>query len=486
MRNAVVRDRLLVAVLLAAVMTTGSLAATPDKALPEPFLDRQGIDVKAETYGDARSVSLLAAVLGEDDATAREQAVRCLGETHNAAAVEHILGAMKDADPTVRAAGAAAAAEFDAAKSAPIVLAAISDADRHVVLTALRTARLMRLTSATEKIAQLLSQPEREPLVKTVAIQTLTEFGKAAGIDQLVSLASESSAAVRLRAAENAALATGDEKELAALAEAMKRLAEGASLPVRAAAVAALGRLDPAGAADLIEANRREANPLLRRAALRACCNSGRPEQIRTFLDDESPLVVLEATRSAGRFKRTECAERLCGILLAAPDADLHEATIESLHRLGPAAVASRAARALRKQVEQFRPAIPKSNARVPGSASEKRPEWTPGQVRLNRNIGLPVQAAGAAQERYGVRSQTRAAEPPAHRLRDTAPSCRVDRGPARETYNNRPLADDAAEALPHTGIQDAPGAAEASASTRRVLRRSERGGNNGDGVRLA
>ena len=119
------------AVLLAAGAAWGRAARLAEPP-PGP------IEFPSETFGDSTNVAHLAALLDDPDSTVREQAARDLGETHNELALLHLRRACNDADVNVRCAAIGALAGFAPRHYEPVLRTALADADRQVVLTALR------------------------------------------------------------------------------------------------------------------------------------------------------------------------------------------------------------------------------------------------------------------------------------------------------------------------------------------------------------
>jgi HEAT repeat protein len=295
-------------------------------------------------HGDGQTVRMLAALLRENDPLVRAHAVAALGETTNAAAMEHIRTAAKDESENVRIASVTAAARLGGSGAAEVVRAALADDSARVAAAAAQCAGRMRLSDAADAVGPLLNHEDAS--VAAAAAQTLTRLGRPAPIETLAALLQGRSATVRLRAAENAVLHGPQERLAAALLERARDEAPA----VRGAALAALGKLAYPNARAAIEAGKTDAAPLVRRGALLACMHAGDAQGVQEFLDDPSPLVVLAAAAAAGELRIKAATDRLFE-LLSDPPEDLHLAARESLRRIGGPAVAARAAAELAKLV---------------------------------------------------------------------------------------------------------------------------------------
>ena len=317
------------AVLIVVTAFAGIAEVRSADRLDEPFVD--GTRLRRETFGDDKNIRLFAQLLLEEDPLVREQAAIGLGHVHNVGAMPFLQRALADDVPAVRAAAITAAAEYKSARASGIIEQGLEDQDRQVALVALGAARRMKLAQAGPKIVDLLGKEGLDAILLSTAIHTLTELGHPIESDRLKELMLSRSVRVRLRATENALLS----REGTSLASDLTRL-EGKDAPaVRGAALAALGRFDFASAQPLVKAARTNKNPLVRRGALRAYENAGQGQQVLGFLTDESPLVVLTATKAAGRLKRTDCVRQLYRILSQTPDDDLHFAARKSLRQIG-------------------------------------------------------------------------------------------------------------------------------------------------------
>ena len=297
---------------LATVAEQAGQAATPSK-LPEPFF--HGDELKMAYFGDATNVRLLAGLLNDPDPLVREQAVQALGETHNILAMRHIRAAMQDEAMAVRCAAVAAAAEFPQDVSAHLVSQALADDDHRVVLAAMCSVRRMRLKSAAARIKSLLSAPDSK--VTTFALATLTDLGVAVRADKLKPLLRSNLLSVRIQAVRNALPLTGT----GGLTAELTRLAKSDEPPVRSEAIAALGKFAFRPSARIITQAAKDANPLLRRAAVLAYRHAGKADMIPPFLKDASGAVRFAAIRAAGELKCADpnCVSSLFDILLKEP-----------------------------------------------------------------------------------------------------------------------------------------------------------------------
>jgi HEAT repeat protein len=331
-----------------AIISFLALAATLRAAEPIPEPPDATVTVQRELFGDAQNVKLLAGLLSDDDTLVREQALRDLGATHNVAAGPFLLKGLEDRDLNVRCSAAAAAAEFPAPTSGPIILKALQSPDREVVFVALRSTRLTEFKSAADAIRALLSRDDGN--IVAVAIATLTDLGVALSPSDLARQLQSKHLEVRLRAAENALLLDNPGQALAELT----RLAKEDEPAVRGRAVEALGKFAYNGSVASIERAAKDDSPLVRRGAVLAFYRAKKGERIRPFLDDLSPLVVLEASKAAGDLKCGDCTQRLFELLLAPLTRPQHLAARQSLRQIGGPAVIALADQTIRQTYERF------------------------------------------------------------------------------------------------------------------------------------
>ena len=400
MRRSIVLTAMLAGSALA--VAAALCAAQEAPPLPEPLPQVAGGQLSVPTYGDARNVQLLRNLLTDRDPLVREKATVCLGQTHNALAWEPVRGMMKDADLNVRCAAVTAMAEFDPNWSAPVLANVLGGEPPPVVLTALRVVRQLRLASAAKATEALLSRnfavpssspapgkaqeapsPRPEPLVAAVALYTLTDLGLAAPAADLRRLLADDSAAVRLRAAENALLAAPG---AAPRAELLK-VARSDESAVRAAAMAALGRSEFSSVEGVLEEAAKSSDPLLRRGAVWGFRYGGKADRLRPFLNDESATVLLAAIQAAGDLKHADSIPRLTELLLTVPDEQAHFAARDSLATMGVPAVADRAAEALTQLApDLLRVAGPPDKIREVSMAGSGEPPPPPEKGTIIRN----------------------------------------------------------------------------------------------------
>ena len=356
------------------LIPAGLVYAAPDEpTVAGPFDE-------IELFGDAHNVSLLGALLDDHDPMTREQAVKGLGETHNFAAIELIRKMQSDADVNVRCAVATAAGEYDFNLAGDVILRSLASGDTRVVLAGLRSVRRTGFTAAGDDIRKLLDRPS--PQLAAVALNTLTQLGQGATADQLKPLLASPSIRLRLRAGENAALLESPSPLNADLEE----LARDASPAVRAAALAALGRISQTAAAPFLADAKKDPSPLARRGALWAYENAGLTSDIRPFLDDPSPLVRLAAVRAAGNLKNTDCIERAFEIMEEAPDEELHLAARTALRQMGetnPGAVIAQAG----KMLTRLAGSLHDVNAKIRSSAQSAPIEELLSLVRKREHV---------------------------------------------------------------------------------------------------
>ncbi len=365
---------------------------TSDGRLKEPRLSEPVL--KKSTFGDAENIRLLAALGKDDDPAVRSQAAWNLGETHNPGALPYIRSASKDPSAMVRGSAVGAAEAIGTVPAAKIVIDALGDSDRTVLLRAIRSAGRMRLAAARKQLSALLARDDA--VLRATALRTLTDMGAPAGADVLATLLVNDSPVVRLRAIENAALLDRP----GALGKPLVELAEKGPPSQRAAAIVTLGKLAFESASDLIRAAEKDKNPLLRSAAVLAYAHGGKGEKLLALLSDESPMVRLAAIRAAGQLKQADCAARLFEIMLATPLDDetarfilpfrVDIAARDSLAKIGTKEVEKRSAGLLKAFVgEANSPAV------TINSRNARMCAWILGELKSSEGYDTLVSLAG-------------------------------------------------------------------------------------------
>ena len=357
------RCAVIVVTLLSAAVH-GAISEPPDRTEPVP----------SRTFGDAENIRLLAGLLNDADILVREQAIRDLGETHNLDAMGHLQAASRDTKPLLRIAATDAAAELSPARAGKIITEALKSPNRSVALAGLRNARRVNLLSQRDAIAALLSRSD--PAIQAAALETLSAMGLPAPAGDLARLLASDHVAVRLRAAENAIrLEKADE-----LVDKLTPPAVSGPPAVRGAAIAALGKFDFAGSRSLLDAAAGDANPLVRRGALRAFRNAAQAQAVRAFLDDPCDLVRLAAIRAAGQLRCTESIGRLFELMLQATDDLSHLAARQSLAHIGTSDVSDRAAAELGRL-------YPAARQRLTADPAERTRTDDPHHAMMTRNV---------------------------------------------------------------------------------------------------
>ena len=363
------------AVIVVALLSTvahGAIGEPPDRLTP---LDRR-------TFGDAENVRLLAGLLNDADVLVREQALRDLGETHNSEAMPYLLAASRDAQPLLRIAATDAATELSPDRAGEIITAALKSPNRDVAMAGLRNARRVNLQAAQDAIAALLSRDGGA--IQAAALATLEHMGATSPAGDIARLLASEHVAVRLRAAQNALLLD----EGSQLVGKLKSLAASGPPAVRGAALAALGKFDFADSKPLLEAAAKDANPLVRRGALRGYRNAAQAQAIRAFLDDASGVVRLAAIEAAGQVKCADCIGRLFELMGQATDDQSHLAARDALGKIGTKGVGDRAA----AELARLYPAL---RERLKASQADRTKASVPQDVQMARNVRAYCWLAG-------------------------------------------------------------------------------------------
>jgi len=352
----------ILSVLLVAFAGSAPVSAVAASLLAEPQF--HGRQLKEPTFGDDQSVALLAVLLAnDDDALIRQRAALDLGQTHNAAALPHLLKAMSDEQVFVRAAAVTAAAEIGGDRAAAIVTGALKAEDATTLLAALRGAARLKLTSAGGNIKALLSS--EDAVIRLAALTALTRLGLPAEPGQLKALIATGPVRVRLPALANAMLL----KDASGLLGELRQAASEASpAAVRLRALEVLGARDFGASRAVIEAAATSAHPLVRKGAALAYYRARRAQPLVAMLNDDAPTVRLVAIRAMGDLNAPQSVGRLFELMLAATDSTSHLAARRSLGQIGSQDVAKGAARGMPGQMRLLEDIWPERT----------RPKYTP------------------------------------------------------------------------------------------------------------
>jgi HEAT repeat protein len=313
-----------------------------------------------ELFGSAKNVELLVELLAGDDIRVREQAAGQLGETNNKLALPHLVKAADDPAASVRVAAVGAMAHFPHQADATVIKA-LADPAREVKFAAMRVAGTC--ASSEGEIAPAVSKAiitlldSDDPAVQAEAIHAMTQRHLAVPGKALAGLLGSSSSAVRLRAAQNAALVKGD--EVSAVRDEIRRSAASGDAAVRCEALRALGILDYAGGQGELEKSAGDKSPLVRLGVVRGYQAAGQTAKVRVFLDDPSEMVRLAAIRASGDPAGAEAAQRVLELMLQAPlrelrSEDSHAAARECLIAMHSEAMPRLAADAMAEEIRKL------------------------------------------------------------------------------------------------------------------------------------
>jgi Zn-dependent protease with chaperone function len=217
------------------------------------------------TTADAATVDALVKALKDADAGVREAAAESLGRLGDTRAVDGLMAAASDSEVRVRAAAVEALAALEDVRAIPILAKALKDANVSV------------RRAAAEALASMDEAPQT--------------------VEPLVSALSDSDVHVRLAAVQGLA-ARKDKRALSALGG----LAKDSSPEVRAAAVSALGELQDPAAIPALTAALKDDNEQVREMAVRGLGN----------LDsDKATPALIEATKDRSASVRAAAANAL-------------------------------------------------------------------------------------------------------------------------------------------------------------------------------
>lgn len=342
--------RFLIVLLLACFAVAGIGWAGPEGDLVAEPKPRHG-KITRGTYGDEEVVGLLAKLLDDPDTITRVWAVENLGQTHNSTAIEHLRRALKDQKHIVRAGAVSAAAEVGFAEANDMILSSLSSEEPDMLFTAMRAVQSLDLSEAVGSLRKLMHFGD--PAVRAMAAKTLTHLEVACNQADLEKLLMDKSAGVRLAAMENASLLDQAEQ----VTDELILNAEQVSLPgVRSRSLELLGRFAFSSAESVVSTAASDANPLVRRGAVRAYHQARKGRQCAAFLDDPSAMVRLAAIKATGDMKIAAQTEKLFKLLFDAKDDMTRQAAREALAKIGTEQVVAVAAKALPEWAEMPAP----------------------------------------------------------------------------------------------------------------------------------
>lgn len=184
-------------------------------------------------------VELDAEGLRDSDPHKRRQAVNDLAryDADSLALVKpHLLRALRDPDPQVRARAGEALGRHQVVEALPVVVEWLNDADPQIRLTATNILANLGDARAVRPLVRSLGDPSHE--VRLHAVKALGTLGSAEVVEPLIGRLEDDKAEVRRAAADQLA-ELGDRRSLVPLVGAMND----SSLEVRSAAIRAVGRL---------------------------------------------------------------------------------------------------------------------------------------------------------------------------------------------------------------------------------------------------
>lgn len=294
------------------------------------------------TFGEAKLVEKLAALLDDEDPITREQAVLALGQCHNQLAQPAIEKAMADQAANVRCAAVEAAAQMPLEQARKLLAKALADSETKVQLAALDVTVQLDIKDLAAQMAKLLDSPDN--FVAAQAMGALTAVGVEAPQASVSGMLGAEYQLGQIKALEQIAR-TG--KASSAAADQVFALLDATRPALAGAAIEAAARLNAKRLADRISQASKSPSPLLRRAAARAAVHAGQADIVRSAMDDKSAMVRLAAVKAAGELKDADSVAKLFDILKTTPDLQTHLAARQSLRQIARPAVAQRAAEIL-------------------------------------------------------------------------------------------------------------------------------------------
>lgn len=281
------------------------------------------------------SVDAFVSLLDADDRDVRSTAIAALGRLGSRRATPALV-AQLDADaPTAIAAGGALARIGDPAAFEPL-LALVGHADPAVRQAVIGALNSIGHPGMPERVTRLLG--DEDPLVRESAVRIAGYFGYSEALDVVVGRVNDPVEAVRVAAIEHLPFFDGGEV-LPHLASALQE----ETARARAAAARALARSDSAEALPLLTAALADADAWVRYYAARALGERGAageiPGLLRLAESDPSIPVRIAAIDALGALKASTAAEPLLRCV-EAPEPEIAAAAIRAVGRIdGPNAL---------------------------------------------------------------------------------------------------------------------------------------------------
>jgi HEAT repeat protein len=285
--------------------------------------------VEALVRHGAGVVTLLVEQLRSEDLETRQAAAVALGRIGDRRATAPLVQTLHDVDVAVPAAGALARiGDRDAFEG---LLTLLGNRDASIRQAAIAALNSIGHPDMAGRVAPLLSNPD--PLVRESALRIAGYFGYADCIEQVLRCCRDASETVRRAAIESLAF-FDDPRVVPTLTEALdQRQPSG----VRAAAAAALVRLDDTVAVDALARALRDSEAWVRYVALRSLGSMGdrgvAPRVLETLRSDPAPHVRLAAIDVLGRLGPPEAWDVL-EPLAQSSDSDIGGAAIVALGHL--------------------------------------------------------------------------------------------------------------------------------------------------------
>jgi HEAT repeat protein len=291
------------------------------------------------------AIGMLVKMLDEPDASVRERAAWCLGDSGAEKAAPPLLDRLKrEESPAVRAQCARSLGVLKAGEAEAALVARLADESGLVRAAAARALGELGARGAAPALEKVAAGTD--PVVARAAVRALAQLAQPSSAGVIATAARSEDP--RLRLAALCALgrfAAAGGKVLPVLAEAVGS----ESAAERAAAAAALGTLGERKAVGTLAGLLRDKSPTVRRAAVGALARLGGASQERRIAaaaGDRDATVRREAAVQLGALKLTGSAAVLVG-LFADPDPSVVDAALESFVALDPRVVTELAPRGL-------------------------------------------------------------------------------------------------------------------------------------------
>ena len=281
--------------------------------------------------GDGEAFEALVALLGDEDSAIRQSAIAALNSIGHPDMPARTLRLLDDPDGNVRVSALKIAGYFGYPQCVAPVVECCRDRDEHVRRTAAEQLAFFDDPRVVEPLMTLLEDPA--PAVRAAAVSSFARVEHPSRVVGLRRMVTDADSWVRFVALK-ALAAIGDASALPTIIDTLER---DAAAHVRLAAIEAIGRLQPAGALQILEPLTRSSNEDIARAAITALGHVDQPDALAALERDvraAEPWQRLAAIEGLTLRDETGAPQILQWVAAADSDRDVAQAAVDALARI--------------------------------------------------------------------------------------------------------------------------------------------------------